>query len=581
MVNLCAVLVASWGLSSAAFALRPRHGNPSCRYLPTDDGWPTTADWDRLNTTVSGKLVRGEPLAQPCYRPSEDVAKCAQVRGAWGSNSIYYDDPVAVMSPFWLNNSCNPFLSSASDTCTLDNVASYAISVTDAASVMAGLEFAQQKNIRVSVKNTGHDYLGRSTGKGSLALWTHDLRDVSIITNYTGSTYAGPAVKMGAGVLGHEVANIAATYGLRVAVGLCPSVGVAGGFSQNGGYGQLSSLYGLAADNTLEFEVVTTDQRHLIASPSTNADLYWALSGGGSGNYGIVLSQTVKAHPDGQIAGATFVFTSANSTAFWLAVQAWYQLSPRFGLVPGFSASWIFTSGLFRLTAATLPGGSVSNLDAILQDFYQAAQELNVALIAKSTIERQSFVELYDTLVPPDRQDSSFPSNNTIGSRLVPAAVVRDNLTALLEVYQRILNDDTVPGEIVVGGTSNNVSNANVGVEADSNAVLPAWRNALLSSSAAVSFPDDASVENLQLIQAKVNTWQDWVKDLTPGSGSYINEATYDNPQWKLDYYGKNYERLLQVKEKYDGNFTLWQHTSVGTDVYWQEDAEGRLCRVE
>lgn len=484
------------------------------------------------------------------------------------------------MSPFWLNDSCNPFLSSPNSTCTLDNTASYAINVTDAASVIAGIEFSQQKNIRLSIKNTGHDYLGRSTGRGSLALWTHNLQDVSVITNYTSPKYSGPAIKVGAGMLAHEVATFAVEHGMRVTAGLCPSVGFAGGYSQNGGYGQLSSVYGLAADNTLEFEVVTTDLRHITASPSTNADLYWALSGGGSGTYAVVLSQTVKAHADGPIAGASFVWTTANATSFWSAIEAWYKLVPAFNQIPGFTASWIFTSEVFRLTAATLPGGTAADVHAILQDFYQAAQELDILFVANKTIENSTFVELYDTFVPPSLADSSFPSNNTIGSRLVPPGVVQDNLTALLDVYQRILGDTTVPGEIVVGGTSNNVSHANVGVEPDSNAVLPAWRTALMSSSAAVSFPDDTSIEGLELIQAKVNTWQDWVKALTPGSGSYINEATYDNPDWKADYYGDNYDGLLEVKRKYDADFTLWQRASVGSDIYWEEDADGRLCRA-
>ena len=485
------------------------------------------------------------------------------------------------MSPFWLNDSCNPFLSSsANDTCILDNVASYAINITDATTVIAGISFAQQKNIRLSIKNTGHDYLGRSSGKGSLALWTHNLRDLSVVMNYTSSKYSGPAVKVGAGTQSSEVVAFAAKHGLRVVGGLCPSVGLAGGFSQNGGYGQLTSLHGLGADNALEFEVVTTDSRHLIASPSSHADLYWALSGGGSGNYGVVLSQTVKAHSDGQIAGVTFAFANMNITSFWSAIQTWYQQIPGFNLVPGFSASWIFSSELFRLTAATLPGGSTLDIDAVLQDFYQAMQALNMTFLTKETIIKTSFVELYDSLVPPSLADASFPSNNTIGSRLVPAAVVQDKLIDLLEVYRNILQDETVPGLTVVGGTSNNVSYANVGVEPDSNAVLPAWRDALLSSSAAVSFPDNTTFQDLQFIQAKVNTWQDWVKALTPGSGSYINEATYDNPDWKSDYYGQNYERLLRVKEKYDGNFTLWQYASVGADVYWQENAEGRLCRL-
>ncbi|KAF9884909.1 hypothetical protein FE257_000900 [Aspergillus nanangensis] len=583
-ISFYTVVAVSLGLCSTAVALasiQRNTANISCRYLPVDKEWPGSTDWDALNITVGGNLLRGEPLAQSCYQPHENLAKCAEIRKSWGFDSLYFDDPVNVMSPFWLNNSCNPFLSSLTNACTLDNVASYAINVTDAASIMAGIEFTQRKNIRLSIKNTGHDYLGRSSGKGSLALWTHNLRDMSIIMNYTSSQYSGPAVKIGAGMQSREVDQIAGKHGLRVVSGLCPTVGLAGGFSQNGGYGQLASLYGLAADNVLEYEVVTTDLRHLTASPSTHADLYWALSGGGSGNYAIVLSQVVKAHPDGQVTGATFSLLNTNSTAFWSAIQTWYQQSPRFNLIPGFSASWIISRELFRLTAATLPNGTASDLDAILQDFYQVITELNMTFVSKTTIVKPSFVDLYNTLVPPSHADASFPANNTIGSRLVPTSVVQNNLSDLLDIYQRILHDETVPGGVtVVGGTSNNVSHVNIGVDPDSNAVLPAWRNALFTSSAAISFPDNTTVEGLQLVQAKVNTWQDWVKDLTPGSGSYINEATYDNPDWKSDYYGKNYGRLLQVKKKYDGKFSLWQHTSVGADTYWQENAEGRLCRL-
>lgn len=61
---------------------------------------------------------------------------------------------------------------------------------------------------------------------------------------------------------------------------LVETVGFAGGYIQGGGHSVLSSLYGMAADQALEFEVITTDGRLVRASPSENADLYWALSGG-------------------------------------------------------------------------------------------------------------------------------------------------------------------------------------------------------------------------------------------------------------------------------------------------------------
>ncbi len=70
------------------------------------------------------------------------------------------------MSPYWMNNSCDPFFG-PSGACTLGNLASYAINVASAQDVIAGVCFASSNNIRLTIKNTGHDYLGRSSGAGS------------------------------------------------------------------------------------------------------------------------------------------------------------------------------------------------------------------------------------------------------------------------------------------------------------------------------------------------------------------------------------------------------------------------------
>jgi hypothetical protein len=151
--------------------------------------------------------------------------------------------------------SCNPF-SGPNGSCALGNLASYAINVADAQSAIAGIRFAQQKKIRLTIKNTGHDYLGRSTGYGSLALWSHNLKSMSFI-NYTSAHYNGPAAKVGAGVEVSDVYQAAQSHGLRVVGGGCPSVGLGGGWLTGGGHGPLTSAYGLGADEVLEYEVVT------------------------------------------------------------------------------------------------------------------------------------------------------------------------------------------------------------------------------------------------------------------------------------------------------------------------------------
>lgn len=72
------------------------------------------------------------------------------------------------------------------------------------------------------------DYLGRSTGAGSLAVWTHHLKQITHVPAYKSSSYNGPAFKLGAGVQGFEIMAAARDKGLVVVGGECPTVGIAG-----------------------------------------------------------------------------------------------------------------------------------------------------------------------------------------------------------------------------------------------------------------------------------------------------------------------------------------------------------------
>jgi FAD/FMN-containing dehydrogenase len=83
----------------------------------------------------------------------------------------------------------------------------------------------------------------------------------------------------------------------------------------------------LAADQTLEWEVVTGTGEHLVANREKNTDLYWALSGGGGGTYGVVLSLTSKAHQDTPTAGANLTFAASESVsqdAYYEAINTFH-----------------------------------------------------------------------------------------------------------------------------------------------------------------------------------------------------------------------------------------------------------------
>jgi len=164
-------------------------------------------------------------------------------------------------------------------------------------------------------------------------------------------------MKLGAGVLSGEAAVAAHQYGYRVVSGGCPSVGIVGGYTQGGGPSSLSGLYGLSADNVLEWEAVTADGRHLIATPSQHTDLYWALSGGGGGSFGVVLSMTVKVHVDGPVSGGFLSFndSSVGPDTFWDAVSAFHDKLP--SLVDGTGASVLYqiTKNVFNISLLSPP----------------------------------------------------------------------------------------------------------------------------------------------------------------------------------------------------------------------------------
>ncbi len=171
---------------------------------------------------------------------------------------------------------------------------------------------------------------------------------------------------MGAGVQGFEISEAADNQGLLVVSGACDTVGVAGGFTQGGGHSPAASRFGLSADQALEWEVIDGCGRFHTASRTLNTDLFWALSGGGGGSYGVVWSLTVKAHADIPTSGAYLNFTSATTTqdAFWKAVEAYHANLPI--LVDNGIETFYFVSSATFEVAITGPGVSAERLKTLL-----------------------------------------------------------------------------------------------------------------------------------------------------------------------------------------------------------------------
>lgn len=106
-------------------------------------------------------------------------------------------------------------------TCSLGGYPSYSIHIENVAQIQLGINFARNLNLRLVVKNTGHDYIGKSSGAGALNLWTHNLKEIQFLKNYQSADYSGPAFKAGAGVQGFEILEAARDNGVTVLAGIC------------------------------------------------------------------------------------------------------------------------------------------------------------------------------------------------------------------------------------------------------------------------------------------------------------------------------------------------------------------------
>lgn len=353
-------------------------GNYSaCRCFPGDSCWPAPSVWDDFNNTVGGRLIATVPLASPCHTPTLEESECAAIQAAWTLPVTHTESSSSIMAPWFANQSCEAFLPPESQ-CVIGAYVQYAVNAAEASDYQATISFAKEHNIRLVIKNTGHDWLGKSTGAGAISIWTHHLKNIEVL-DYESSHYNGKALKVGAGVQLMDAYRAARDVGLVTVGGTCPTVGLAGGYTQGGGHGLSVSRFGLGADQALEWEAITADGEILTASPVENSDLYWALAGGGGGTYAAVLSLTIKAHPDGLTSGANLTFSAAgiSQDKFYAGIEAYISDLPKV-LDAGATSTWLNNNETFILSPAVGVGISKQKMDELHQPILDKLKKLGI-----------------------------------------------------------------------------------------------------------------------------------------------------------------------------------------------------------
>src|SRR5256714_9187982 len=164
----------------------------------------------------------------------------------------------------------------------------------DVADVISAVNFARQHQLTLAVRGGGHNGAGLGTCDGGLVIDLSHMKGIRV--DPTKRT-----VRVEGGCTWGDVDHATHPFGLATPSGFISSTGV-GGLTLGGGIGYLSRTYGLTIDNLLGVDMVLADGSFVTADAQQNADLFWAVRGGG-GNFGVVTSFLFRLHPVSTVYG--------------------------------------------------------------------------------------------------------------------------------------------------------------------------------------------------------------------------------------------------------------------------------------
>uniref|UniRef100_A0A0G4FQH4 FAD-binding PCMH-type domain-containing protein n=1 Tax=Chromera velia CCMP2878 TaxID=1169474 RepID=A0A0G4FQH4_9ALVE len=195
------------------------------------------------------------------------------------------------------------------------DMAAAAVKVKTVQDIQHAVKFAKKHNLRVVIKNTGHDYLGRSSGKNALMIWVHEM-NVRPTFNLKGEEICGKkfkTMKTGAGSQWVHMFNGMEANNVWVTKGASNTVGASGAWMQDGGFGAFPKIDGMGVDNVIQVKLVLADGSDVTASACENPGLFWAVRGGGGGTWGVVHEVTWRVSPPKTKMGSVGMGISVNT----------------------------------------------------------------------------------------------------------------------------------------------------------------------------------------------------------------------------------------------------------------------------
>lgn len=415
---------------------------------------------------------------------------------------------------------------------------------TSVEDVQGCVRFAARSSVPLRVRAGGHSYGGWSTGDG-LVVDVGPLRGIRVQSGQ---------VTVGAGDRLVDVYAALGAQNVGIPAGSCPTVGLTG-LTLGGGIGVLSRAWGLTCDNLLAAEVVTADGAVHVCDERRDPDLFWALRGGGGGNFGIVTSLTLRTRPVGTLAIGFVTWPRSRAATVVRAWQSWIARAP--------DALW---SAVHLDTGDELLVHAVQLGDAAA---LQAQLDQLIAAIAVTPRGRTVLSRAYgDAMLLEGGCAQRTVSQCHLAGQTADAALERETYAAKSAVVDRPLSDQAIAA--LIAGIDDLLARSNAG----SGAVLIDSLGGAVGRVAAdaTAFPHRSAFAVIQLIASwdapgSADATLRWLRDVygrvrpLVGSGTYVNYSDPDLADWPQAYYGANYARLQRVKAQYDpsGLFTFPQ----------------------
>lgn len=419
-----------------------------------------------------------------------------------------------------------------------------------AADVAVCLDFARRCAVPVVPRGGGHSYAGWSTCAGGLVVDVGAMDRLAV---------EGAGVRIGAGARLGDVNRTLAGQGLGIPTGLCPTVGIAG-LTLGGGLGLASRAYGTTSDRLTGATVVTPDGVVREVDATRDPGLFWALRGGGGGNFGVVTEFRFRTHPASDGAYAELHWAEADSAAVLRGWQRWLAALP--------DPFWSQVELLLDGGPAPAPAVRVLCFDGRgeldreltrlsdlvgrpLRDSWIAVRTYEETLRAMSGCTEQSAAQCHLPGALPGRSPEGRIGRDSYGGRCdfwggsgLPDAGV----AAVLAAVRRYARTAPGGGLGVVQFTGECGGAVNRPAPADTAFV---HRDSAFLTQYLAYWPASATPAEV----ARHQGWLDGLwQDLRPWAGgrAYQNYIDPKLPGWREAYYGPNLARLEEVRRTYD-----------------------------